>query len=244
MSPRERTESFSSKVKAELVSVQRKKGCCRRAFSDALALKEASCDRAALIGEEKMICPHCAESFLAGLFVSFGNVSDPNSAHHLEFSVPSKSERDSIVSFLSGCGFSAKSGSRKGRFLAYFKKSDEIEDILAFMGATNAVFEHINSRIVKGIRNDTNRRVNFDSANISKSLNAANDYIIIINRIIDGGFFNELSAELRETARLRIEYPDVTLGSLGTKFQKPISKSGVKHRLDKITDFAKKKELI
>ena len=203
MSPRE--PSFSARVKDELLAVQRKKGCCRRAFADALALKDASGDRSALIEGEKMICQHCPEGYLAGLFVAFGSVSDPKRSHHMEFSMTNEQERDAVAAFLEKCGFPAKRGTRKGRYIAYIKRSGEIEDALAYAGAKSAVFEHINSAIFSGIRNDTNRRVNFDNANISKTVEAANSRIAAIKSLIDGGFLNELPAELREAAELRLE---------------------------------------
>lgn len=244
MSPRSKEPSFSSRVKEELCAAPVKKGCCRHAFADALALAEASGDRAEIIRGEKFMCPNCPEHYIAGLFVTFGNVSDPAKSHHLEFSFPLESERDSAIAVLEILGFSPKTGSRKGRYIAYFKKSDDIEDLLAKIGASAAMFDCINSRIVKGIRNDANRQVNFDSANIEKALDAAKNHIDIINRIIESGLLNELSADLRETAMLRIEFPEATLAQLGLKFTKPISKSGVNHRLEKITEFAKNKNLI
>lgn len=244
MSPRSKSPSFSFRVKEELRSAPVKKGCCRHAFSDALALAEADGDRCEMIRSEKFMCPGCHEHYIAGLFVTFGNVSDPAKSHHLEFSFPHEAERDAVLPILSDLGFTPKVGCRKGRYIAYFKKSDDIEDLLAKIGASAAVFDYINSRIVKGIRNDANRQVNFDSANIEKSLDAAKNHLDVINRIIESGLFNELGGELRETALLRLEFPEATLAQLGLKFSKPISKSGVNHRIEKITEFAKSKNLI
>lgn len=244
MSPRSKSPSFSSKVKEELRSASVKKGCCRHAFADALALCELSGDRSDVIRGEKFMCPACAEHYIAGLFVTFGSVSNPERSHHLEFSFPLEAERDSAAALLETLGFSPKKGCRKGRYIAYFKRSDDIEDLLAKIGASAAVFDCINSRIVKGIRSDANRQVNFDSANIGKALDASKNHLDVINRIIESGLFNELSDELRETATLRLEFPEVTLVQLGLKFAKPISKSGVNHRLEKLREFAKSKNLI
>lgn len=244
MSPRRREPSFSSRLKDELRSAQIKKGCCRHAFADALALSGMSGDRADAIRGERFMCPGCPGHYIAGLFVTFGNVSDPAKSHHLEFSFPLESERDAVVPILSEFGYEPKSGNRKGRFIAYFKKSDDIEELLARIGASSAVFDYINSRIVKGIRNDANRQVNFDSANIAKSLNASHNHLDVINRLVRSGYINELGPELRETARLRLDFPEATLAELGLKFENPISKSGVNHRLERITAFARNKKLI
>ena len=244
MSPRENSVSFSKCVKEELLALEIKKKCCKRAFEDAVALKNETLNAAKIIKEEKMVCDKCASRFAAGVFVSFGSITDPNKAHHLEFSLFTPQDRDALCSFLAELGFPPSSTERKGRYLAYYKKTDTIVDFLGTIGANNSMFEYLNSRIIGSIRNDTNRRVNFDSANINRSLNATKSQIDIIDLIVDRGFFNELAPELQEAANLRLENPEATLAELGLKFKSPISKSGVNHRLDKIIDFAKKKELI
>ena len=243
MSPR-KEGSFSQKVKDELIALDIKKKCCRRAFYDAVSLRGKTDDRSILISGERMVCDKCAARFAAGLFVSFGSITDPKKAHHLEFSLPTETERNAVRALLSELGYPALSGKRKGRYLAYFKRSDTIVDFLGTLGANNSMFEYLNSRIMDSILNDTNRRVNFDNANIKKSLNATKAQIDVIELIVSNGFINELSAELRETAQLRLEYPESTLADLGMKFHDPISKSGVFHRMEKIIDFARKKKLI
>ena len=243
MSPRNE-DSFSRKVKDELISLDLKKKCCVRAFDDAVSLRDKPGDRSALISGERMVCDKCAARFAAGLFVTFGSITDPKKAHHMEFSLSTEAERDAVVALLSSLGYPPSSVERKGRFLAYFKSADTIVDFLGTLGANNSMFEYLNARIMDSILNDTNRRVNFDNANIKKSLNATKSQIDVIELIIGNGYLNELSAELRETARLRLEYPESTLADLGMKFHDPISKSGVCHRMDKINDFARKKKLI
>lgn len=238
------TISFSQTTKNEIQSLLIKKGCCKHSFSDAIALKHFSYDRSEIILNEKLICDSCLDYYLAGLFVSFGSVSNPAKTHHLEFSLPLETERDAICELLLKIGFEAKKTQRKGRFIAYFKKSDIIVDFLARIGANNAYFEYVNSRIVKDLINDANRQVNFDSANIKKVLDASAFQIKIINSIIENGLFNELPEELKETAQLRINNPEVPLGVLGLKFKDPISKSGVNHRIDKIIEFAEKKKIL
>ena len=236
--------SFSQKVKEEVQGVEIKKKCCKRAFDDAIALRSKIGGRAKCISEERMICDKCITRFIAGLFVSFGSVTNPEKAHHLEFSLSTEDERNAVSALLCSLGFEPALCLRKGRYIAYFKKSDTIVDFLGTIGANNAMFEYLNARIIDSIRNDTNRRVNFDNANIRKSLDATQEQLRVINLIAENGLLNELNQELRETARLRIENPEVSLAALGLKFHDPISKSGVNHRMEKIFDFAKKKELI
>ena len=243
MSPRNGA-SFSERVKKELLDAEIKKKCCKRAFDDAVSLRSICADRTPLISGERMVCDKCLGRFASGLFISFGSVTDPKKAHHLEFSLATADERDSVNVILKELGFKASSGQRKGRYIAYFKNADIIADFLGVVGANNAMFECLNSKIIDSIRNDTNRRVNFDNANIKKTLDATQEQLKVINLISERGYFNELNAELRETARLRIENPEISLASLGLKFHDPISKSGVNHRMEKIFEFAKQKNLI
>ena len=101
----------------------------------------------------------------------------------------------------------------------------------------------MNSKIVREIRNNANRQVNCDSANIEKSLNAAKKYVSVIEKLISTEMYNELPDNLKEAARLRREYPEESLVQLGMKLNPPITKSGVKHRLDSIIEFAEKRNL-
>ena len=236
--------SFSQRVKDELLSIETKKKCCKRAFEDAVSLRSVVGDRARLIKSERMVCDNCRARYAAGLFVSFGSVTDPQKAHHLEFSFSTEAERDAAEVILCELGFEPASTQRKGRHIAYFKSSDSIVDLLGTFGANNAMFEYLNARIIGSIKNDTNRRVNFDNANIKKSLDATQEQIRVIDLIVDNGLLNELSADLRETAWLRLDNPEISLAALGLKFNDPISKSGVNHRMEKIFEFARRKKLI
>ncbi len=239
-------ESFSFTVKEHLRDLPRKKKCCRHAFDDGAGVFSATDTPLNLIkkGAAGLVCADCRSSFLAGLFYACGNISDPNKSYHLEFSVPDIDTADVISEVLNGFGFESGRGIRKGRYLLYFKNSTVIEDILGFMGAAAGAFELMNAKIVREMREDTNRQVNCDSANIAKTLGAAEKHIRIITELKEQGMFNSLTGDLKETAELRLEFPDISIAELGQKFSPPISKSGVKHRLDKITDFyeAKKKE--
>lgn len=132
-----------------------------------------------------------------------------------------------------------KAGRRGERYLLYLKSSGEIEDFLALTGATRAAFDLMNAKIVREVRGNANRQMNCDMANISKSLAAAQQYTDAILEIFHRGYEIRLPEELRETARLRLENPQASMAELGHLHSPPISKSGVKHRLDKILQFYK-----
>lgn len=231
-------ESFSNTVKEHLGAVTIKKKCCKHAFSDGSGIYSGKDTPDILISRALggLVCADCLSHFIAGLFISSGNLSDPNKSYHLEFSFPDLSSADAAEIALTDAGFIPGRSVRKGRYLLYFKNSMTIEDLLGYMGASFGAFEVINAKIVREIRENTNRQVNCDAANIAKSVKAAEMHIRIINELIDSGDINALSDDLKETAELRIKYPNVSLAELGQFFTSPISKSGVKHRLDKIID--------
>lgn len=238
-------DSFSKTVKEHLTSQVRKKKCCKHAFDDGCSIYSGVASPADLIkkGAAGLVCADCQGSFLAGLFVASGNISDPSKSYHFEFSVPDADTSDAVSEVLTSFGFAPGRGTRKGRFILYFKNSTIIEDILGFMGAATGVFELMNAKIIREMREDTNRQVNCDSANIAKTLSAAEKHINIITELKDNGSFNLLTGDLKETAKLRIDFPDASISELGLKFSPPISKSGVKHRLDKITAFYETEKL-
>ena len=120
----------------------------------------------------------------------------------------------------------------------YIKDSGKIEEFFALIGANKAAFELINSKIVKELREDTSRQLNCDMANIKRSLSASKHVVEIIQHLYDSGAVAALPAELRETARLRVENDQATLTELALMHSVPMTKSGVKHRLDKITELA------
>lgn len=242
MKPKEK--SFSALVKEAAKEIPIKKGCCRHAFADALSLESKFPDDAAkMICGEDFRCPSCAMNYIRGLFTVYGNVTSPEKAYHLEFSAETEELCEALVSLLEKQGMIFHRAKRKGRFIAYIKDSEKIEDFLCRIGLNSFAFDFMNSKIVREIRNNANRQVNCDSANIEKSLNAAKKYVSVIEKLISTEMYNELPDNLKEAARLRREYPEESLVQLGMKFNPPITKSGVKHRLDSIIEFAEKRNL-
>ena len=172
--------------------------------------------------------------------MSFVSVTNPDKQYHLELSFETPAERDAAEAILSAAGICMKSGQRGGRYLLYIKSSSDIEDFLAYTGATHAAFDLMNAKIVREVRGNANRQMNCDMANISKSLAAAQQYTNAISEILRQGYEIRLPEELRQTARLRCENPQASMTELGQLHNPPITKSGVKHRLDKILRFYEK----
>lgn len=236
------TGSYSKSAKDALLEVaEKRKKCCSRILSDMLSLCgiEDSNERMRILiaSSEHFKCPSCFTQFLKGLFISFGNVTNPEKAYHLELSFKTEEERDRCTEILEENGISMKSTKRKNRFILYIKDSAQIEDFFAVIGANRLAFDLMNSKIVREVRGDANRQMNCDMANIKKTLKAAGKHIEMIEEMMEEGTIIRLPNDLRETARLRVENTQASMTDLGLLHNPPISKSGVKHRLDKIVDF-------
>ena len=235
-------KSFSAEVKEHITSQKIRKKCCAHALSDGETIFDGD-DHAKSImrGYNGLVCRDCLSYFVAGLFVAAGSVTDPAKGYHLDCAFPDKQSADVAKEVLAAAGFEAGSTERAGREILYFKSSTAIEDLLGYIGAATASFRVMDSKIMREMRENTNRQVNCDSANIAKILSASEEQIRIIDELKERGFFDLLTGDLKETANLRVRYPDDSMSELGRRFVPPISKSGVKHRLDKIADFYRSK---
>ena len=182
----------------------------------------------------------CFGAFLRGVFLSCGIITDPKKEYHLEFDVAFMSKSRDLIEMFDGFSAVPKQSDRNGVNLIYFKDSYQIEDILTVMGAHNSVLSLINEKILKDVRNKVNRKVNCDKANIKKTCMAAAEQITAIQKLIDNEALDDLPAELKEIALLRLDNPEMTLSELGASLTVPISRSGVNHRLKKIIDTARK----
>ncbi len=235
------TESFSTKVKNQLEAVEIKKKCCKFTFS-ALEDLDKKLDNADLLGEvyKKCRCDVCRMVFWRTLFTVYGSVTDPAKSYHMEFSFYYEEERDTVQGLLEDSGFEFRSSTRKNKYILYVKDSAVIEDFLVYVGASGAAFDVMNSKIVHEFRNSVNRQVNCDTANIEKQLQAVKKYTDAISALIDSGKIDSLPADLKETALLRIENDQLSLTDLGKLMNPQVSKSGVRHRLERILEFAEK----
>lgn len=236
--------SYSKQIKDSLLEIQPKKKCCQRIQDDVFKLEslENSLERASVIAglATHFKCGNCRNRALAALFVVFGNVTNPEKSYHLEFSLESEAEREALKTLLDDAGFPMKRISRKGRYLIYVKDSAKIEDLFALIGANKAAFDFINVKIIHEVRGNANRQINCDMANISKSIAAAESLIEMIGEMQEKGYIARLNSDLQETALLRLENTQASIAEIGLLHNPPISKSGVKHRLDKIKDMYNK----
>ncbi|MBE6807083.1 MAG: DNA-binding protein WhiA [Ruminococcaceae bacterium] len=181
-------------------------------------------------------CEACARAYLRGAFLSCGAVTDPEHDYHLEFSTPHYNYSRDLVTLLREWDFPAKVTTRGGSYIVYIKESERIEDCLTFLGATMASLELMGVKMVKSIRNDTNRRLNFESANIDKTVQAAGAQRDALQKIENTCGLDALPEELQEVAKLRLEHPEMSLRELGDTLG--LSRSGVNHRLKRILQFA------
>lgn len=185
-------------------------------------------------------CPNCAASFIRGVFLASGSITNPNNAFHLELSFSSLDILEKTASLLFENGINMRTVQRKDHVSLYCKESSVIEDFIAFIGANRAMFEIMNSKIIREIRNNENRIANCEANNIAKAVSASGKHIAAIEKLRSMDRLSVLPSELRETAELRMKYKDMSLAELGAMMNPPISKSGLNHRLNKIMEIANK----
>ena len=182
----------------------------------------------------------CRKNYLRDLFLCCGSVSDPRKEYHLEWSCAGREQALQLQEILLSFGKEAKTVLRKKFNVVYFKDSDEIVELLGLMGAPVSMMEMENQRILKELRNSVNRRVNCETANIGKTVSASRKQISDIRFLEDSGILRTLPESLREMAELRLQYPDTPLRELGDLAHPPIGKSGVNHRLRRLSEVADK----
>ncbi len=180
----------------------------------------------------------CKRAFLRGAFLVTGSVSDPKKFYHLEFACATEHKARQIQNLLAAFGLDARIVQRKKYDVVYLKEGDGIVDVLNIMEAHTALMEMENIRILKDMRNAVNRKVNCEAANIHKTVNAAVKQIEDIKYIHDSIGFEELSEGLAQMARARLANPDATLKELGMLLAPQVGKSGVNHRLRKLSEIA------
>lgn len=178
----------------------------------------------------------CRPSFLRGTFLAGGSVTDPAKRYHLELVTDHYNVSRETYSLLLEMGFEPKEAERKGNFIIYFKQSSAIEDFLTTIGAPLSAMELMSQKIEKDMRNSVNRKVNCDTANVSKTVDAALLQIEAINKIAAETGLNNLPDKLRKTADLRLENPELSLSELAELSS--LTKSCLNHRLRKLMELA------
>ncbi len=180
----------------------------------------------------------CKRAFLRGVFITSGSLADPVKAYHLEIVCITEEAAKRIQQILIDFNLEAKIVVRKKYFVVYIKEGSMIVDALNIMEAHASLMSMENVRIVKSMRNTINRRVNCETANLNKTVSAAVRQLEDIKYIEEVKGLSELSIQLRDLAMLRIEEPDASLKELGEMLNPPVSKSGVNHRLRKLSEIA------
>lgn len=180
----------------------------------------------------------CRRAFLRGAFLAGGSISDPNKSYHFEIVCKTLEQAEQLRDIINSFAMEAKIVERKKHQVVYLKEGAQIVDMLNIMEAHVALMNLENVRILKEMRNSVNRKVNCETANISKTVNAAVKQLEDIVFIRDKAGLDSLPDNLREIALLRLENPDAPLKELGTFLDPPVGKSGVNHRLSRISEIA------
>ncbi|MFI3175076.1 MAG: DNA-binding protein WhiA [Bacillota bacterium] len=180
----------------------------------------------------------CRRSYIRGAFLSVGSVTDPNKNYHLEFAFAKQNLSLDLQSLLYTFSLEAKIVERKEYFVVYMKEGEQIVNLLNIIEGHVALMALENVRILKEVRNDVNRKVNCETANLNKVVQAAVQQIEDISFIQNTVGLDSLSEPLQDIARLRLEYPDASLKELGALSTESVGKSGVNHRLKKISQLA------
>ncbi|MCC3144441.1 DNA-binding protein WhiA [Halanaerobium sp. Z-7514] len=188
------------------------------------------------IKEEYLVNRKLAQAYLRGIFLAGGSVNSPKSEYHLEFRCERESLAEDLIKLLAKFELEAHQTEHKGFYVVYFKSYDEVIKVLNIIGAHQAMLKMENDHIVKQLKNDVNRRVNFETANLEKSVSAAMDQLENIRIIEREKGLENLSPSLREMAQIRRENPYASLKELGEILD--LSKSGVNHRLRRIKKIA------
>jgi DNA-binding protein WhiA len=173
---------------------------------------------------------------LRGLFLGCGSVNAPNTRYHLEFVAPTASWASAIARLLEGMSVKAGVMQRSGQSVVYVKDGDGIVRLLSIMGANRAVMEFENVRVVREVSGEVNRRLNFETANIGKTIGSGMRQAAAIERLQADGKIDKLPPALREMARWRVENPELNLGELAGRMN--LSKSAVNHRLRRLQQLA------
>lgn len=171
-------------------------------------------------------------------FIKSGSMNDPNKKYHLEIMFKTKKKAEEMQTLLNNFNINAKIIKREKDYMLYLKDGEEISEFLALIGANSSVIKFEEIRVLKETRNDINRLVNCETANLNKTINAAVKQIEDIKLIKKKSKFSNLPENLQEIAELRIANPDVSLVELGKMLSEPIGKSGVNHRLKKLSAIA------
>ena len=184
----------------------------------------------------------CRTAFLRGAFLAGGSVTDPEKRYHLELTGSHAQASREMSALLTEMGFLPRSVRRGGATVIYFKQSEHIEDLLTTIGAPASAMDVMTAKVDKSIRNGANRAMNCDMANVNKTLDAAEEQLTAIERLRGGSAWESLPEKLRQTAQLRLAYPELSLAQLAERCDPPVTKSCMNHRMRKLLEKAREQK--
>ncbi len=218
-----KTGSNGSRYMVKIPNAEQKKLICARFAGTSGGILDNDC---------------CVAAFLRGVFIVCGTVTEPSRDYHMEFLAGSERRCDILADTIGRAGFKGHKLQRGDRWLLYIKGADDIISIMKKMGSLYSVQSIEQTRNVRGFRNNANRVFNCDQANIDRTLSASEQQCAAIRRLIEKNGYAGIPPELREIARLRLENPEMTLRELSESLSRPITRSGVNHRLKKLMELA------
>lgn len=180
----------------------------------------------------------CSKAFLRGAFLVCGSITDPEKDYHIEFSVPKLKLCNDLMQIIGDMGLKAKKIIRNNSYVIYSKEAESIEDFIGTMGANNAFMQIMQTRAIKDIKNQINRRANFESANMSRSIEAGLKQIALIEEVLEKITLDDMTEDLSELCKLRLENPELSLDELGKMVNPPLSRSAVSRRFKKLEKIA------
>lgn len=182
----------------------------------------------------------CRRAFVKGAFLGGGSVADPKKRYHLEFVSAYEDVANSFVKLFDELEIKSGLVERRGKYVVYFKDCDTICDVLALAGVMNGVVEIYEVKVIKDKKNEINRLINSEVANLTKVVDASVNQTKAIEKIRDSVGLETLPETLRKLAEVRLQFPDDGLAQLGQRMKPPLGKSGVNHRMRKIIEISKR----
>jgi len=182
----------------------------------------------------------CKRAYIRGAFLGGGSISNPEKTYHLEFVTNNEQHAESLSKLINSFGLNSKIVLRKDSYVVYLKEGEQIVDLLNIMGAHLALLKLEDIRVLKDMRNNINRIVNCETANLEKTINASLRQVENIEYIESTIGLGKLPNNLQEIAELRLEHKDASLKELGSMLNPPVGKSGINHRFRRIEEIADK----
>ncbi len=180
----------------------------------------------------------CSKAFLRGAFLVCGSVTDPEKDYHIEFSVAKVKLCEDLMRIIEELGMNPKKLMRNNSCVAYLKEAASVEDFIGFVGSTKGFLEIMQTRAMKDLKNQINRRSNFDSANMVRSIEAGLKQVALIEEILEKIQLSDMTEDLAQLCSLRLENPEISLDELGKMMTPELSRSAISRRFKKLEKIA------